>query len=348
MVDNIRRKKASSGRTSYRDPIVIHQSTKTRIKVLSHFIQRSSKEDELSLKIIKEKRGDGRLSLHQEECSINLNHIATIKLYQFLKENLEIAKQGSDGEYLVIKTSDGENNLKEFDKETVANTLLKVLNEKDIVEYLSSREVSSEIRNSLRVAMKTNEMREAIQELRFYLEAGESREQVYQKWCEEYSWVFGNNYLTIDQIRNISPSDSIDLLLPSVLSGFRDIVELKRPDMKVLLYDESHKNYYFSSDVSKAIGQCIRYIKVFSEAAKNGLMDNREIVACEPKAIIVIGRSSNWEDDKLQALQELSSELHNISIITYDELLARGERQLEILCEGEPIYEVDDEDDFPF
>lgn len=197
--------------------------------------------------------------------------------------------------------------------------------------------------------MKTNEMKEAVQELKSYLEDGGTKEQVYQRWCENYSWVFGSSYLTSDQVRSISASDSIDLLLPSVLSGFRDIVELKRPDMKILLYDESHKNYYFSSDVSKAIGQSKRYIGVFRDAAKNGLMDNKEIIACEPKAIIVIGRLSDWNEEKIQALQELSSELHNISIITYDELLARGERQLAILCEDDPIYEeFDNEDGLPF
>jgi len=227
--------------------------------------------------------------------------------------------------------------------------LLNILDEKDIVEYLSSKEVSSEIRKSLRIAMKTNEMKEAVQELRSYLESGENKEQIYQAWCENYSWVFGSNYLTSDQIRSISAGDNIDLLLPTVFSGFRDIIELKRPDMEVLLYDSSHRNYYFSSESAKAIGQCKRYIKVFNDAAKNGLMDNQEIVACEPKAIIVIGRSIDWEDEKVQALQELSSELHNISIITYDELLARGERQLEILCEDDlTCEETDDEDDFPF
>jgi len=301
------------------------------------------------LKIIKEKKADGCFSLYQEEFSISFNHIATMKLYQFLKQNLEIAKQGSDRDYLVIKISDGENNLKTFDQETVTNTLLKVLSEKSIVDYLSSREVSSEIRNSLRLAMKSNEMKEAIQGLKYYLDDGEVKEQVYQKWCEKYSWVFGSCYLTSDQVRSISARDNIDLLLPTVFSRFRDIIELKRPDMEVLNHDNNHQNFYFSSEVSKAIGQCKRYIRVFREQATNGLMDNKEIIACEPKAIIVIGRSIDWEDDKVQALHELNSELHNISIITYDELLARGERQLEIICEENTVSEeIDDEDGLPF
>ena len=46
-----------------------------------------------------------------------------------------------------------------------------------------------------------------------------------------------------DDVREISAGDTIDLLLPTVISGYRDIVELKRPDGKVLLYDNAHKNY---------------------------------------------------------------------------------------------------------
>lgn len=348
MIDKIERKKATSGKVSYCDPKVIDQNSKTRTKALAYFISRSSGQDELHLKIIKEEKAE-RLPFYQEGRSINLSHTATLNLYHFLVSHLETAKQGADGEYLLIKISDGENNIKYFERDTVVNTLLKVLNEKDIVEYLSSKEISSEVRNSLRLAMRTNEMKEAIQELKYYLDDGEVKEQVYQKWCEKYSWVFGSCYLTSDQVRRISAKDNIDLLLPTVFSRFRDIIELKRPDMEVLNHDNNHQNFYFSSEVSKAIGQCKRYIRVFREQAKYGLEDNKEIIACEPKAIIVIGRSIGWEGDKVQALHELNSELHNISIITYDELLSRGERQLEIVCEDNTVSkEINDEYDLPF
>lgn len=70
---------------------------------------------------------------------------------------------------------------------------------------------------------------------------------------------------------------------------------------------------------------------------------------CEHRAIIVIGRSSEYEDDKVVALYELSSELHNISIITYDDLLTSGLRYLEIICEDAPLNDPSDEQyDLPF
>ncbi len=120
-------------------------------------------------------------------------------------------------------------------------------------------------------------------------------------------------------------------MLPGVIAGYRDIVELKRPDMSVLFNDEAHKNFYFSADVSKAIGQCHRYLDVLHEAAAKGLRDHPEIVAYHPRAIVVIGRSRDWKEDRLRALHGLNRRLSGITVMTYDHLLAQGERLLEIL-----------------
>lgn len=98
-----------------------------------------------------------------------------------------------------------------------------------------------------------------------------------------------------------------------------------------MLYDTSHRNYYFNADVSKAVGQCHRYLDVLAEEAQHGLRDYPEIVAYHPRATIVIGRSAGWDDDKRKALRGLNARLHGISIMTYDLLLAQGERLVEIL-----------------
>jgi hypothetical protein len=134
-----------------------------------------------------------------------------------------------------------------------------------------------------------------------------------------------------DDVREISTGDALDLMLPSVIAGYRDIVELKRPDMHVLFYDEAHKNFYFSADVSKAVGQCHRYLDVLHEVAAKGLRDHPEIVAYHPRAIVVIGRSSGWKEDRLRALHGLNRRLSGITVMTYDHLLAQGERLVEML-----------------
>jgi hypothetical protein len=75
--------------------------------------------------------------------------------------------------------------------------------------------------------------------------------------------------------------------------------------MTVLHYDRAHRNYFFSQDTSRAIGQCHRYLDVLHEEAAQGLRDHPEIVAYHPRAIVVIGRSVTWDADTLRALHGL-------------------------------------------
>ncbi|MFW6106579.1 MAG: Shedu anti-phage system protein SduA domain-containing protein [bacterium] len=123
---------------------------------------------------------------------------------------------------------------------------------------------------------------------------------------------------------------------------YRDIVELKRPDEPVLIWDKDHKNYYFSAEVSRAIGQCHRYIDILYDAAKDGLLDHPEVVAYYPRAIIVIGRSSGWTEGQIRALHGLNYRLNAVVVMTYDQLLAQGERLVEMLGEQDTDEERDE------
>lgn len=142
------------------------------------------------------------------------------------------------------------------------------------------------------------------------------------------------------------------MLLPTAIAGYRDIVELKWPDVEVLLWDTAHRNFYFAADVSKAIGQSHRYLDVLQEAAASGLLDHPEIVAYHPRAIIVIGRSQDWPAEKLRALHGLNSRLAGVCVMTYNQLLAQGERLVEILANPKVSDSAPEsselEDDFPW
>lgn len=170
-----------------------------------------------------------------------------------------------------------------------------------------------------------------MEELRQNLAEGRSEERVYQEWCKAHPWAFGNVYTTPDDVRRIALGDEVDVLLASTINGLRDIIELKRPDHDVLGYDESHRSYYFSPPLTKAIGQCHRYLDALHEAAGHGLRDNPQIRAYHPRAVIVIGRSEAWPEEQLAALHGLNGRLHGISVMTYDQLLAQGQQMLEVV-----------------
>jgi hypothetical protein len=290
-----------------------------------------------------------------ESKSVSLNESASRTLLNALRKHLAVAETNEDGSYLVLRVAEGTMELGEHDPAAVAKALTKVLNQQEIIQHLDQTELSDELAKAFKTAIRLKEMISAVAQLREHLVNGENGEGVYQDWCEKHSWAFGNAYVMRDEVRNISPGDQLDILLPTVIAGYRDIVELKRPDSSVLQYDDAHRDYYFSADVSRAIGQCHRYLDVLHEVAAKGLRDHPEIVAYHPRAIIVIGRSEGWDEERLRALHGLNRRLTGITIMTYDNLLAQGERLVEIFSETgeresvdlpEPKFEADD--DFPF
>jgi len=242
-----------------------------------------------------------------------------------------MAEENQDGSFILIRVFEGTAQLGSHDPAQVASALTKVLSQEEILSHLQNTELTTALIAAFRGAIRLSEMRAAVAALRCALDSGDDAESTYQDWCEKHSWAFGNAYIVRDEVREISPGDHLDLLLPTVIAGYRDLVELKRPGMEVLRWDERHRNYYFSSEVSRAIGQCHRYLDVLHEMAAKGLRDHPEIVAYHPRATIVIGRSNGWPEDKLRALHGLNHRLSCLNIMTYDHLLAQGERLITFL-----------------
>lgn len=327
----IHRRQARSGRVSYADPVILHDSSRSRVVMVPFFIYHSD-HTELAVKLVTYKKSPPPNDWSiVEEKSISLQEGPARKLLAALRAHLAVAAERADGEYIALRISEGKAQIGEHDPSVVAGALSSALSQPGIVEHLREVELGRELVSALRGAIRLSEMRSAISELRELLESVQQEEQIYQHWCEEHSWAFGNAYVMRDEVREIAPGDKLDMLLPMVISGYREIVELKRPDMTVLQRDERHRNYYFSAEVSKAIGQCHRYIDVLHQVAAKGLDDHPEIIAYHPRAIIVIGRSAGWSRDKARALHGLNHRLSGVVVMTYDQLLAQGERLIEIL-----------------
>lgn len=330
-LETIRRRPAQSGKISFSDSVVLYESSRRRICVVAFFIPHTD-HTELAIKLVTEIKKPAPFGWAiSDEKSVSLPEQAARRLLSNLQTHLKVAESGEDGNSFVIRVSEGTAQLGTHNPIKVAQALTKVLGQPEILQHLGKTELSEEFLSAFKGAIRLNEMRGAVATLREHLKNGVSDEGVYQAWCERHSWAFGNAYVVKDDLRDISAGDRLDLLLPTVIAGYRDLIELKRPDMKVLLFDDTHRNYYFSSDVSKAIGQCHRYLDVLHEEAANGLRDHPEIVAYHPRAIVVIGRSHDWDEEKLRALHGLNSRLSSLMVMTYDQLLAQGERLIEIV-----------------
>lgn len=201
-------------------------------------------------------------------------------------------------------------------------------------EFLAEPELLGQLTSSARpitrmleLGLRVSELNQAAVQLQELLDTGVTQERHYQRWCDEHSWVFAGAHRPRDAVRQIDRENVVDLLLPDVV-GFRDIIELKRPDVDVLKFDRSHRTHFFSSDVSKAIGQVHKYMDRLQRLARDGLPNNPHIFAYHPRAYIVIGRSNNWPHNKLEALRGLNERMHGIDVLSYDHLLARAKTLL--------------------
>ncbi len=331
----INKKKAQDKELEYTSPIILHDTTRTRITCMPYYIPRSSGSNDIALQIKRFNKSKvqgltGPQIQLDEDVTINLQDSAVRLLAVTLTDYLQIANHDA-GNYLVLRMNEGVTDISNQDPALVSKVIANILSDKEVIEYFQNQELSEEIIAALKGHIKIKELKNALEKLRSMLDTGDSKESSYQSWCEEHSWVFGNAYAVNDKIRNISAGDSLDIIIPIVTSGYRDLIELKRPDKNILQFDESHHNYYFSSDVSKAIGQTHRYLDVFAEEAATGLKGKPEIIAYHPRAVIVIGRSNDWVPDQFKALHGLNRRLNGITVMTYDHLLTQGERLLQVV-----------------
>ncbi|MDF9440678.1 DUF4263 domain-containing protein [Stenotrophomonas acidaminiphila] len=349
-VQKVVRKTASSGKVDYAPPVVLNETSKSKLHALAWFIPHSDGRTTFSLKLEGFVKAKDQPWIEDKAKTLTLSETSSLQLLKYLQTHLPLAAQSETGEFILIRVANGEANLTGHNPQELVGALTKVLSQSELLGHLSSTELTHELSTALRGSIRLSEMRSAVAELRSNLGSGEAGEQTYQAWCEKHCWAFGNAYVVRDEVRAISTGDNLDLLLPNVIAGYRDIVELKRPDKEVLQYDAAHKNYYFSADVSRAIGQCHRYLDILHQAAKDGLLDHKEVVAYHPRATIVIGRSHGWTDEQQRALHGLNRRLHGISVMTYDHLLAQGERLVEMMSPvaGEDAGSAVEEDDIPW
>ena len=331
-ISPVRRERATNRDMDYSSPVLLHESRKTKITVLPWYVKRSAGQVDTSLKFeVHEYRKSTIGGLWWPNSTLNLNASATRKLFTTLGTFLKAAETETGKAFLIVPVGPGLADLAGHSPDAVAQALVSALDQPSILQQLANTDISAELAEALKQSVKLKQLHTAVAELRATLESGEAEESVYQSWCERHSWSFGHMYVLHDELRDIGHHDSIDLLLPGIVTGFRDVIELKRPDKNVILDDPGRRSWYFSSDVSKAIGQCHRYLDLLGEVAVRGMRDHPEIIAYHPRATIVIGRSNEWGPEQHRALHGLNARLSSIQVMTYDHLLARAERMLELL-----------------
>ncbi|MEW6618283.1 MAG: Shedu anti-phage system protein SduA domain-containing protein [bacterium] len=105
-----------------------------------------------------------------------------------------------------------------------------------------------------------------------------------------------------------------------------------------------------STEITKAITQATRYIYEVEREANSvkflERMDNVKTI--KPRCILIFGRSNNWNDEQKEAYRILNSSYHNLMIMTYDHVLLRAKRILNIDTPEDLERNTEGMDDVPF
>jgi hypothetical protein len=122
--------------------------------------------------------------------------------------------------------------------------------------------------------------------------------------------------------------------------NYLDILEIKTPFTTLLREDKSHGNYYWSSDVSKAIAQVENYIQAIEgieDRLRNKVKDTYgiDLRIIRPRGIIFAGHSSQFMGKKpiQDDFRLLNQGLKNVTVVTYDELLTRLQNYIAALSD---------------
>jgi hypothetical protein len=113
-------------------------------------------------------------------------------------------------------------------------------------------------------------------------------------------------------------------------------LEIKKPSHEVIKESKSHSGaFIWSREANEAIGQVVNYLHEIElhqlEISKKLKQEHSlELSTIKPRAFILIGQSDNWNEKQREAFRQLNHALHGIEVITYTDLLVRGENLIKV------------------
>lgn len=319
--DSLKVIRESKNGIGYSDTVTLRETKNATTKATLWKIPHKNHEPEPSLKIARYKNKWEDLESDSPKSALTLKGDELNNLMQFLNDYYEPLKIGT-GKY--IKADSLDNNL--------ALQLQGVFNNKnanEIGSFLVKNSIlSSDVTNIVEFCRREEALIDFEQALI------EDRPEAYwQKWFEDNDWILGNEFTRIIDERDIDTKNIADHLVET-FDGFVDIVELKRPNGQLKFWNtkQDHNNLIPSQDLIKAITQTQNYIQSLEEEMNSAKMlkriGNASIV--KPRATIIFGRSLDWGDEERKAFRILNDGYKDLTILTYDQVLARARKTLNL------------------
>lgn len=288
---------------------VLKDKKRTVTRVFFWKIPHKTSDGDIQLKIGRYKKNQGNvleLECKQPRSQLTLDRDEFSALLKFLEENYEPFKQGVNKYIPITQQSDPSNIEKVFD-------------------FIAKNNISQD---DLIAGLQYRTRLKAIEEFETMLNKN-LIEQKWQEWFKKNDWVLGSEFVRVLDDREIDSENITDYLMQAY-DGFLDIIEIKRPDGSLKFWADSrdHKNHIPSLDLVKAITQATKYIYEVEREANSVKFLERvgNVKTIKPRCVLIYGRSYSWDDTQKEAYRILNSSYHNLTVMTYDHVLARAKR----------------------
>lgn len=203
-----------------------------------------------------------------------------------------------------------------------ADILELILNNKQLMKKVVESGLSeNNMLDAIRYSYREKELKEFESML-----SQRNNEHDWQSWISDHRWILGSPYANILE-RNIDLKTQVDFFVHSI-DGYVDIVEIKRPDMKLFTHDNNHDNYYPSKDLSLALSQCMKYTNHLEIQQDSNTFTERVGSVLKPRCILIAGLENELSEREQKQLRILNSTLHGITITPYDTLLRNAKSMI--------------------
>lgn len=169
-----------------------------------------------------------------------------------------------------------------------------------------------------------------------------AKEQTWQSFFKKNLLILNPSYIELIEKPNISLSIQLPDFLLLTVDNYVDVYEIKLPETLLLILDKSHKNYYWTAEITKAISQVENYIDSISKYANDLAIEIRkqyklDLNIVRPRGYIIAGHSKELKgsEKKKDNFRLLNESLRNTNIIPYDHFLVRFRNLSKTLKEAE-------------
>ncbi len=290
-------------------------------------IKHNTQADEVGLKLGRYKFTPGKqpeVGDPKSELTLEPNELDA--LLKFLSENLQPFHAGQS-QWLTVGDGVSQQHVEQL------RTFFASPDTTQLLEILTQNDVLPE---ELLRGLQYQRRERATDELESMLD-DDLLEHKWQTWFEENDWVLGTEFVRILDERHIDVDNIADYLMQGY-DGFLDLVEIKRPEGGLQFWAKAkdHGNYVPHSDLTKAITQASRYIYEVEREANSAKFIERVggVKTIKPRCVLIYGRSDSWDDGQREAYRILNASYFNLTILTYDHVLARARRILDLSNEA--------------